>query len=997
MNFLDSNRTRPATMSFMIEAPAEVNPLTDKILHNVLVSASSSDPTQIQTGTKQLQQWETQKGYYSLLQSVFIDKSLPLEVRYLAIIQLKNGIEKYWRKTAANAVDKEDRTLIRSRLLESGVNEADARLALQNALLAAKIIRFEYPNDWPDAIANIVNILRASVSPNANQLHLSRTLLILLHVIKELATGRLQRTRTSLQAVTPEVLHVLGRIYLDKVQQWWAFLTGGGDDEGRAFDNIEESLLAIKVIRRLLVAGYEFPHRDKDVQEFWRLVRTQFGDFLGIAPSNNGTVSPDVLLLIQKHLVQLAKLHLDMTKTHPAAFVLLPDSLDLVRAYWGLISKFGETFGSDSPFNSAKIGTDGDADGNDKPLMEQLALRGLLLVRACLRLVFNPAQTFKYRHEQEKEERKHAIEVVKSNLFTNALIREMMETVVTRFFVFRRSDLREWEEEPEEWEKMQDGEGETFEFSVRPCAEKLFLDLAINYKMLIVEPLLAVFHSVATPTNEDVLFKDSVYTAIGLSAAVINSQVDFDGFISSTLVPEVQKENPGYNILRRRIAILLGQWISVKVSDQSKPLVYQIYQHLLHKDDPLNDQVVRVTAGRHFKRIADDWEFNAENFIPYAPETLSRLMALVEEVELSETKLALLSTISAIVERLEHHITPYADRIVSLLPPLWEQSGEEHLMKQSILTVLARLINSMKTESRPYHPLVLPIIKGAVEPGSETQLYLLDDALDLWHAVLLQTPDDSATADLLYLSNYLIPIFALGSDTLRRTIEITESYLLLSPSTILAPEFRREFVRAITDLMGRLKTEANGYLTNLIEMVVRAAQGLGGEEGVRVLVGEMLSAGFFSRLLDKEGLRGSWIAHQTTGPKALDALVDGLVETDYLSVLARICFASPSILLDAIVQVNASGTGTVESEAKWLLEEWFSHLENIGDPGRRKLMALSLTRLLESGAPWMLGKLQDLITVWTDVVMELTEGVEDKSIEYVHFMLQFSAIFESLT
>lgn len=34
------------------------------------------------------------------VQDVFVDYSLPLEVRYLAIIQLKNGIDKYWRKTA---------------------------------------------------------------------------------------------------------------------------------------------------------------------------------------------------------------------------------------------------------------------------------------------------------------------------------------------------------------------------------------------------------------------------------------------------------------------------------------------------------------------------------------------------------------------------------------------------------------------------------------------------------------------------------------------------------------------------------------------------------------------------------------------------------------------------------------------------------------------------------------------------------------------------------
>jgi hypothetical protein len=83
-----------------IEVPAEANPLTEGILFHVLRSASSADPTQIQTGTKQLQEWEKARGYYPLLQAVFLDKSLPYEVRYLAVIQLKNGIDKYWRKTA---------------------------------------------------------------------------------------------------------------------------------------------------------------------------------------------------------------------------------------------------------------------------------------------------------------------------------------------------------------------------------------------------------------------------------------------------------------------------------------------------------------------------------------------------------------------------------------------------------------------------------------------------------------------------------------------------------------------------------------------------------------------------------------------------------------------------------------------------------------------------------------------------------------------------------
>jgi hypothetical protein len=131
-----------------IEVPGEANPLTEGILFHVLRSAASTNPTQIQTGAKQLQTWEKAPRFYPLLQSVFLDRSLPYEVRYLAIIQLKNGIDKYWRKTATNAVTKDDKAQIRARLLESAVNEADQRLALQNALVVAKIVRFEYPTDW---------------------------------------------------------------------------------------------------------------------------------------------------------------------------------------------------------------------------------------------------------------------------------------------------------------------------------------------------------------------------------------------------------------------------------------------------------------------------------------------------------------------------------------------------------------------------------------------------------------------------------------------------------------------------------------------------------------------------------------------------------------------------------------------------------------------------------------------------------------------------------
>lgn len=158
------------------------------------------------------------------------------------------------------------------------------------------------------------------------------------------------------------------------------------------------------------------------------------------------------------------------------------------------------------------------------------------------------------------------------------------------------------------------------------------------------------------------LFKDSVYNAIGLAADILMDHLDFDTFLKGTLIAEIQKQKPGYNIIRRRIAIILAQWI-FKIDEANKPLVYQIYQHLLDKSDPLNDQIVRVTAGRKFADVAGEWEFKTVNFKPYAPLILDRLMGLIQEVELIETKMALLNTISIIVERLEHNVSIFLGQL----------------------------------------------------------------------------------------------------------------------------------------------------------------------------------------------------------------------------------------------------------------------------------------------------------------------------------------------
>ncbi|KAI9648815.1 hypothetical protein NHQ30_003456 [Ciborinia camelliae] len=960
-------------MAFSIEVSGEAAPLNPQQVYLALQSAGSSQQLAIQSGTQQLEAWKTQRGYYTLLQAVYLDKSLPTEIRYLAVIQLKNGIDKYWRKTAPNAITAEEKENIRSHLLESGFEEADPQLALQNALVISKVVRVDYPMDWPDVLTNLIRMLRTA--NETNQLHLRRGMLILLQIVKELATARLRRSQTSLQSVTPEMVFLLSSIYTQKVSQWLNYFTENpSGDQGGAMDAMENSLIAIKILRRLLIVGYEYPNHDKDVQQIWHQSQQQFGQLLTIVNEEPAILASPAKELAEKHLVQFAKLHVQMSNTHPAAFALLPNSIDLVRAYWGFVAKFGDSYGSATHDFSSKALRDDDGSKQERSIMEKLCLKGLTLLRACMKMAFSPSQSFKYRTAEVKEEQQQAVASLKSQLFTEQLVAEMASVIVTKFFVFRQVDLESWEEDEDEWEIREEGGGDSWEFEVRPCAEKLFMDLVINFKDLLVAPLLQYFQSVTGSNGDSVVTKDAVYTAMGLSAPVIFQSFDFDTFLTSTLVNDVQQTGQGWKVLRRRIAILLSQWVPVRISQANRPLVYQIFQHLLQAEDETNDHVVRITAARQFKAIVDDFEFQVDSFLPYAPDILGRTMALIQEVENTETKLAILQTIRMIALTLETHISPYADQIVSILPGLWEASGEEHLLKQAILTIMSTLVFCMQGQSERYHSLILPLIQRAVEPGSEMQVYLMEEALDLWSQILSQS-SSPASPEVLALVDCAFPLLELGSENLRVVLNIVNEYILLAPEAMLGDATRLRILSYMANLLGATKRDLAGLVTTTVEDLIRAAEKLGGSNGVTQITKDLHESGYTEKIFS--GLLDSWEAHQTTGPDRRYPKLDDVVETDYFTILARIALADPTVFANLLTSMD---NGNFENIWKWLSEEWFRHFDSMANIERQKLSCLALTRLLELHPPMtpiILSKLQDFFAMWTSVISEMMAGRDD--------------------
>lgn len=636
---------------------------------------------------------------------------------------------------------------------------------------------------------------------------------ILKQMIKELSSGRLQRTKTSLQSATPEIVHFLGAVYVDKAPT--RITTAHETNSRLASQNAEESLQALKVLRRLLISGYEHPNREKEVQELWSITQEQVGTLYAAsvdAKSYASTVGQN----ITRHLLQLSKLHVQMAKDHPAAFVLLPGGLNTVRSYWDIVKKLAHIYGREHQPEDIDIET--ELDDDDQPLVEKLGLQGLLLMRACVKMAYNPAHTFKYQHAIDKEERKAAVELIKASLLTDGFVSEMMECLVTGFFKFRTRDLREWEEEPEEWEKREEELGDAWELSIRSCAEKLFLDLIVNFKDLLVPRLMQVFQTYAALESPDLQLKESVYAALGLAAPCLETKVDFNGFLKSNLVAEVQITGPGYNILRRRIAIMLGQWVPVKPAELDRVSIYQIFQHLLDPDDPINDHVVQVTAGRQFKAVLEPFEFQVEEFLPYSQTIIERLMRLAQRMKLPETLLALHETIRVLISKMENHIAPYAHQIIDALEALWARASanQELLIQQHVIGMLSAIITSLGRESVRYHSRMLPLVKHSIE-DEEAKTYLLDEALELWTMILMGT-EAPASPELLELLGCLLPILDLGTDAVRQALEIAECYFLLAPASMIMESVCFRFLVSFETLLGTTPPSRASVVPNMVEL-----------------------------------------------------------------------------------------------------------------------------------------------------------------------------------
>ncbi|XP_060679699.1 importin-11 [Hemiscyllium ocellatum] len=754
------------------------------VVLQTLTQASSQDTAVLKPAEEQLKQWETQPGFYSTLLNIFTNHALDVNVRWLAVLYFKNGIDRYWRRIAPHAISEEEKSSLRAGLI-ANFNEPVNQIATQIGVLIAKVARLDCPRHWPELIPTLLESVKVQ-----DDLRQHRALLAFYHVTKTLSSKKLIADKKLFQDLASGIYNFACSLWNHHTDTFLQQIYTG---DAAAINSLERTSLSLKVLRKLTVHGFVEPHKNLEVMEFLSAVFERLKQFLECRRQ----VNPESTCCekLEKTIILFTKVLLDFLDYHPFSFIgLIQRSLEFAVSYI---------------FTGAGEGV----------VFERFIVQCMNLIKM---IVKNDAYKPAKKTEENKPETLEAHKI-KLCFFNYSTLTEICRRLVSQYFLLTPEELSMWEEDPEGF-AVEEAGGDSYKYSLRPCTEVLFLDIFHEYSQTLTPVLLEMVQNLHGPSDVDntvdLVIKDAVYNAIGLAAYELFDSVDFDQWFKNHLLAELQVTHIRYKLIRRRVIWLIGQWISVKFKSELRPLLYEAILNLMQDQD----RVVRIETATTLKLAVDDFEFRTEQFVPYLENIFSLLFHLLQEVTECDTKMHVLHVISCVIERVGMQIRPYVGCLVQYLPLLWKQSEDHNMLRCAILTTLIHLVQGLGADSRNLYPFLLPIIQLSTDVSQPPHVYLLEDGLELWLVTLENSP--SITPELLGIFQNMSALLELGSENVRTCFQIINAYIFLTSSEFLQ-NFADVLCQSFCELMQDITTEGQVQILKVVENVLKVNPVLG--------------------------------------------------------------------------------------------------------------------------------------------------------------------------
>ncbi|KAJ2310774.1 hypothetical protein IWW54_003009 [Coemansia sp. RSA 2705] len=904
---------------------------------HVLEAASSQDPAQVARAEESLKTLATKPNFHAMLFDIFADRSIPTQVRWMSAITLKNGIDKYWKRSALHPIKLAEKELVRPRLLMV-LNEDNPLVALQYCLLVAKIARWDFPRVWPgfaeELLAHIRSIASDQSSPIARRNIMEHNALYILHLfVKTLSARTLAVERQALRQTTPLVFAVLAPIYAERISQFHEVLVRNQNQISGNAAFFEASLpllksirFCIKALRRLWVFGYEkIEKADSSAQAFYVASighQSAFYDVYRTLALDPGSVPDDYQQILRKIVLLYGKMYLDFQKYHAVRFITVPCAKQMLQWYWQQIAAEGPRM----------VTPPEDPDAAGEPTLEPLLVQGLELYKNVVKNFFYTADD----NGSMDDEVKRCRQVIDGEILTPDVIAKMAELLMYYYIPLKPKDLERWQDDPEGW--MADEESDYWNFDVRRCAEHLFIDLvsqerdrlAPELAKLIMQPDEGMANGNCSPT-EQYYRQEGRYAALGLCANDLYDYVDFCQWLR-----QHQIVDSPMGVVKWRTAWLIGKWVVVKFPVEERPRAYSLLLELARSDDLL---VVRIEALSSLMRCIDDWDFDAQQFAPFLHPVFECITGVLAKVDMPETRMRVVNFLSSIVQRMQREIVAYAEPIVQLIPPLWQSAAGENMYQTTILVLITKVVEALGAQSTALQSFVAPLVRHSTDLNDPAHVYLVEEGIELWLMLIRNaTALDTSMMELLQL---LPGLLQYSSETLRKVLKVVEGYVLVDAVGVFragGPAIVEALHALVSDTSLTTRATAAGY--NALNIIVQCVPfDIAGKS-----------------IVDSNAL---WTAFTCIHDRKEAALA--LVH--HAGFLSRIAVHYPQMFREFMSAQDAG-------QASVFTEHWVGLFDDVGNVAQRRLFALSFAVAVATTNDGILKALPLMMPVWNEIMSD---------------------------
>jgi hypothetical protein len=173
-----------------------------------------------------------------------------------------------------------------------------------------------------------------------------------------------------------------------------------------------------------------------------------------------------------------------------------------------------------------------------------------------------------------------------------------------------------------------------------------------------------------------------------------------------------------------------------KITDDSIAAVVELLVSLLQRPEPAGDIIVKLSCTQTLEALLhrEDHLPVVHALLPHCESLLQSLYSLVGALEEIELRSQAMSLVRTVVETIGPKLRPFVYGLAAPLPELWTLSGVQNPLLSSVLTTLASLVCVSGGESNILYPIVLPVLRDALQDPSEIS-FLLNDVLHLWLAI----------------------------------------------------------------------------------------------------------------------------------------------------------------------------------------------------------------------------------------------------------------------